>query len=516
MVGTTGDPATPIAWARGPDPGARLRPAHHGRRDEPHVQPLRRSVPRRRAGPVRRAIAAAPAGSALPELSGSAGRSGWPGPEGSGDRSGNLTGRQIRAARARRQDDRNGGARHGGRHRDPADRQRRRSRRRARAPLGPVAAGPLPRGRARRSSAAASAGMRHIGGGALRADLRRRRARRPTAGSTRTSSTSTSATSPSVGFDRDDMTMSPITYDEMRPGCYEPKARARRHGHELGRGVAVASRPSRASAARRSSRPRTASSRQACVYAYNDWMVEEWCGDSGGRLIPLTLIPLWDAELAAAEVRRNADAGRARGVLQRDPAAPRAAEHPHRRTGTRSSPRARRRTTVVCMHIGSISKMPATSADAPVAVAATLSFGNAMASLSDFLFSGVLVRFPELKLAYSEGQIGWIPYILERADDVWREHRAWGGVKDHRPRAAVDLLLPPGLRLLLPRRARARVARPGRRRQHRRSRPTTRTPTRRGPHTKELAAAMMADLPAGRRRQDLPRQRDPHARPRSL
>src|SRR6185369_5961180 len=86
--------------------------------------------------------------------------------------------------------------------------------------------------------------------------------------------------------------------------------------------------------------------------------------------------------------------------------------------------------TVVCMHIGSSSKMPATSVDAPPAVAATLSFGNAMASLSDFLFSGVLVRHPELKLAYSEGQIGWIPYILERADDVWREHRAWGGVKD--------------------------------------------------------------------------------------
>jgi predicted TIM-barrel fold metal-dependent hydrolase len=63
-------------------------------------------------------------------------------------------------------------------------------------------------------------------------------------------------------------------------------------------------------------------------------------------------------------------------------------------------------------------------------VAATLSFGNAMSSLTDFLFSGVLVRFPDLKLAYSEGQIGWIPYILERADDVWLEHRAWGGVRD--------------------------------------------------------------------------------------
>jgi predicted TIM-barrel fold metal-dependent hydrolase len=82
------------------------------------------------------------------------------------------------------------------------------------------------------------------------------------------------------------------------------------------------------------------------------------------------------------------------------------------------------------MHIGSSSRMPITSPDAPVAVAATLSFGNAMASMSDWLFSGKLVQFPDVKLAYSEGQIGWIPYILERADDVWREHRAWGEVKD--------------------------------------------------------------------------------------
>ena len=71
--------------------------------------------------------------------------------------------------------------------------------------------------------------------------------------------------------------------------------------------------------------------------------------------------------------------------------------------------------------------------DAPPAVAASLSFNNAIASMSDFLFSGVLVRFPELTLAYSEGQIGWIPYILERADDVWKEHRAWGGVADTIP-----------------------------------------------------------------------------------
>mgnify|MGYP006920649578 FL=1 len=51
------------------------------------------------------------------------------------------------------------------------------------------------------------------------------------------------------------------------------------------------------------------------------------------------------------------------------------------------------------MHIGSSSQMPAASPDAPPAVQASLSFNNAMASMMDYLFSGVLVRFPRLKLA---------------------------------------------------------------------------------------------------------------------
>ncbi len=55
---------------------------------------------------------------------------------------------------------------------------------------------------------------------------------------------------------------------------------------------------------------------------------------------------------------------------------------------------------------------------------------NACMSLVDWLMSGVLVRFPDLKIAYSEGQIGWIPYVLERADAVWDQNRAWGGVRD--------------------------------------------------------------------------------------
>ena len=45
----------------------------------------------------------------------------------------------------------------------------------------------------------------------------------------------------------------------------------------------------------------------------------------------------------------------------------------------------------------------------------------------------MLVRFPTLKLAYSEGQIGWLPYILERADDVWYQHRGWAFPREQVP-----------------------------------------------------------------------------------
>jgi predicted TIM-barrel fold metal-dependent hydrolase len=82
------------------------------------------------------------------------------------------------------------------------------------------------------------------------------------------------------------------------------------------------------------------------------------------------------------------------------------------------------------MHIGSSSKMPSTSSDAPAAVGSTLTFVNASLSLVDWLMSGVFTKFPKLEVAFSEGQIGWIPYVLDRADTVWEENRGWGGIAD--------------------------------------------------------------------------------------
>jgi predicted TIM-barrel fold metal-dependent hydrolase len=40
-------------------------------------------------------------------------------------------------------------------------------------------------------------------------------------------------------------------------------------------------------------------------------------------------------------------------------------------------------------------------------------------ALTEWLCSGVLARYPRLRLAFSESQIGWVPYVLERIDKVY-------------------------------------------------------------------------------------------------
>jgi predicted TIM-barrel fold metal-dependent hydrolase len=239
--------------------------------------------------------------------------------------------------------------------------------------------------------------------------------------------------SAAAGFDRDDVKVVGITYDEMRAGCYDPVARLEDMDvNHVEASLCFPSFPRFCGQTFMEAQDRDLA--KLCVEAYNDWMVEEWCGDSAGRLIPLCIIPLWDADLAATEVRRNAERG-VRAVCFSEIPPYLGLPSVHDADGYwEPFVRACEETgTVINMHIGSSSKMPSTSADAPAAVGSTLTFNNAMASMSDWLFSGLLVKFPEVKIAYSEGQIGWIPYILERADKVWEDNRGWGGVADKVP-----------------------------------------------------------------------------------
>jgi predicted TIM-barrel fold metal-dependent hydrolase len=236
-----------------------------------------------------------------------------------------------------------------------------------------------------------------------------------------------------VGYPRDEVDLTTITYDDMRPGAFDPVERlADMDVNGVEASLCFPTFPRFCGQTFLEAEDRELA--LLCVEAYNDWMVDEWCGGSNGRLIPLCLIPLWDPALAAAEVRRNA----ARGVhavcfteLPHNLGLP--TIHDKHGYWEPFLAACAETATVICMHIGSGSRMPSTSPDAPAAVGSTLTFNNAMGSLADWLFSGAFVRHPSLTIAYSEGQIGWIPYVLERADTVWEHNRAWGGVADQVP-----------------------------------------------------------------------------------
>ena len=162
----------------------------------------------------------------------------------------------------------------------------------------------------------------------------------------------------------------------------------------------------------------------ACLRIYNDWMIDDWCAGAGrGRLIPLTLVPLWDPVLAAEEVRRCAAKGSYAIAFSENPAK---LGQPSLYTGAWDPlwQACQETGTSVSMHIGSSSSMPTTSDDAPLATSMSMYAQNAQGSLCDWVFSGSLERFPDLTIAYAESQVGWMPFQLERMDAVWRDGRA--------------------------------------------------------------------------------------------
>lgn len=227
-----------------------------------------------------------------------------------------------------------------------------------------------------------------------------------------------------AGVDRDAVDAAGITYDDMRPGFYKGKARL---ADMDANGVEVSLcfpnvLPRFCGQTFLWARDRELAG--LCVKAYNDWFVEEWLEPSGGRLQPAALIPLWDPVAAAAEVRRNAARGvRALSFCELPARLDLPSIHDRGRYWDPVFDACNETGTVVCMHIGSSSKIPTTSNDAPFAMTLMMLPMNAMASMSDWLFSDVFDRFPSLTLAYSEGSIGWIPFVLEKADRVFEEQR---------------------------------------------------------------------------------------------
>jgi predicted TIM-barrel fold metal-dependent hydrolase len=234
-----------------------------------------------------------------------------------------------------------------------------------------------------------------------------------------------------AGVPAEEVTLSGVSYEEMRPGCFQQTERiADMTVNGVQAQMCFPNYPRFCGQLFLWGKDKELA--RLSVEAYNDWMVEEWCAGTDGRLIPLCIVPLWDVQLAVAEVRRNAARG-VRAVAFSE--LPSYLDLPSIHTGYWDPffAACAETGTVLAMHIGSGTKTPKTSDDAPEAVQGTIIFGNSVASLVDFLFSGVLHRFPALKLLYAEAQIGWIPYVLERTDDVWHTHRGWAHGQDKCP-----------------------------------------------------------------------------------
>jgi predicted TIM-barrel fold metal-dependent hydrolase len=76
--------------------------------------------------------------------------------------------------------------------------------------------------------------------------------------------------------------------------------------------------------------------------------------------------------------------------------------------------------TVLCLHVGSASSIVGGSSDAPPDVTTALFFVGAIITTTDWLFSKVAVRFPGLKIALSEGGVGWVPALQDRVEHCFR------------------------------------------------------------------------------------------------
>lgn len=230
----------------------------------------------------------------------------------------------------------------------------------------------------------------------------------------------------SAGKKREQFSPDPVTYADMRPGCYDSVARL----EDMDTAGILASMcfPSVPRFCGQLFYEGTDKDLGfACLQAWNDWMVEEWCGSAPGRYIPLSLIPLWDPKLAAKEIERCAGMGSRAFCFSENPV-PLGLPSIHDTDRYWDPVWAAVQDTqmIVCMHQGSSSTRLSSGPDMPYLASMAYAIGaQSSATLLDWLFGPVFHRYPGVRIALSEGGIGWMPYFLERAEQVLDKQRFW-------------------------------------------------------------------------------------------
>ena len=226
-----------------------------------------------------------------------------------------------------------------------------------------------------------------------------------------------------VGRPREEYGMEPTAHSQLREGCYDVDARvADMNACGVLGSLCFASVPGMVGEL--FGRQEDKELARVMVQAYNDWHVDEWCGAHPGRFIPLALPMLWDPELMAKEVRRMARKGCHAMTF---PDTPKGLGFPslHDEYWQPFWKACDEEGTIVCIHIGSGTGMSLEDPRAPVEVMISSTPISLYGCATDLVFSDFLRRYPNLKVALSEGGTGWVPYFLERIDYTYEHHHAW-------------------------------------------------------------------------------------------
>lgn len=230
-----------------------------------------------------------------------------------------------------------------------------------------------------------------------------------------------------AGRPKEEYGIDPTSFEELRAGTYDVAARVM----DMNANGILASLnfPSLPGFAGRLFAPLAEKDETAAIAlarAYNDWHVDEWCGHAPERFIPLGIPLIWSAERSADEVRRLADKGVHAVTFPENPV-PLGLPSLHSDHWDPFWEACSDTQTTVCMHIGSSSQLVMTAPDAPIDVMIVLQPMNIVQAAADVIHAPIFRKFPDIRVALSEGGIGWVPYFLERLDHSYNTHKAWTG-----------------------------------------------------------------------------------------
>jgi predicted TIM-barrel fold metal-dependent hydrolase len=228
-----------------------------------------------------------------------------------------------------------------------------------------------------------------------------------------------------VGWPREEWGFDAAVMAELRPGCFDVHERIR----DMNANGVLASMnfPTMAGFnARTFSESEDKEVALVMLKAYNDWAIDEWCGAYPDRFIPIGVVPMWDVELAVAEVHRLGKKG-CRSISFME--APHAWGYQSLISGYWDPmyQALSDENMVLSLHIGAGFALINHAPEAPIDNLMVLACQISALVAQDLLFGPTLRRFPDLRVALSEGGIGWIPFYFDRIDrhatnQAWLNH----------------------------------------------------------------------------------------------